>query len=564
MTTTVVQDRMPRVVEQQGDGPRNLRQRILLQERLIEFVLNEKNWSDLLLSEQSRLLQQLGTRDNSSNPFAHPIHFMSRDEKGNRITRKANLLLDTSRNHNLSAIFDQVAHSAFTQIIREYLDSGLLDMLARLLQFQDQVLAYGRQQTSSIGEDLQSLMVETFPLALEDLRLIQSHGLGLALPVIPYCLRTPLNTIYQVIHEQAHTLPSLAFQFHLGLVFPKRDRQGIWPLMLGFVGKAFYTVVRMQGLTSEQLHMPEVNWLDRLDYFTLDDESERGAWAASEGELLMAGPALQILRGELERLKRESTQIKQRREIQGPAVKTELTLEQVLKDIFREHQSRIAQQLGEDETEFLSATLWLPSEITLFSPWEEADLDDYLHWSQSLIPDLPTEEADLIDYWTQWGIKESQDPRTQSQLKALDLSDPNLFIRTIERLMAHRHRCLLQQNVDLIIQGACKQVTRLVLNGTLEARSLVRDRLNTFEQEVMPYLFYYETELAAGEKVWIPSPYVHSKLYYAIDRIEEYLAAEEKPPIEKPILAKGQEMLEELGSILREMEGSAAVDPDLI
>ncbi len=557
----IVQEREPQTVEREYSH-RNLRQRILLQERLIEFILNERNWSDLLLSEQSRLLQQLGTRDNSSNPFAQPIQFTSRDEKGNRITRKANLLLDTSRNHNLSAVFDQVAHGSFTQVIRDHLDNGLLDLLARLLRFQDQVMAYGRQQISSVGEDLQSLMVETFPLALEDLRLIQSHGLGLALPLIPHCLRAPLNGIYQVIREQARTLPSLAFQFHLELIFPKRERQGIWPLVLGFVGKAFYTVVRMQGLTAEQLHVPEANWLNRLDYFTLDDESDSGAWAASAGELLMAGSSLQVLRGELERLKRESTQIKQRREIQGPVVKTELTLEQVLKDIFREHQSQIAQQTGDDETEFLSATLWLPSEITLFTPWEEADLDLYLHWSQSLIPDLPPEEANLINYWTQWGIKESQDPRTQSQLNALGLSDPSLFIRAIERLMAHRHRCLLQQNVDLIIQRTCQQVTRLVLNGTLESRRLVRDRFNIFEQEVLPYLFYYETEIAGGEKAWISSPYVYSKLYYTLDRIEEYLAAD-KPPIEKPILAKGQEMLEELGLILGEMEGFSAVDQEL-
>ncbi len=531
-----------------------VKERLFLQERLIEFILNEKHWSDFVPSEQSRLLQKLSTRDNSSNPFARPITFQSRDEKGNLIVRKANLLLDTSRNQHLGQIFDQAVNTEIGEVIETQLDRGLLDLMARLLHYQDGVQQIMRRQASAtpFADDVLGLMEEVLPLSPEDLRFIQRNQIGIQVPLVPQFLRSPLNRIYEVVNEKAPQFSSLAFQFHLKQRIGQQRQSEIWDLMMGFISKAFYAVARKQGLSSEDLCAPEASWFDRLQYLTEGDESSSTLLPGNEaGEI---GTGLEQARRELLRLRRETAQIRQRYQVQGPSVTVGLTLEQILSDIFRDQRRQQQELAGESEAEYQRLTLWLPTEVQPLAPSELETLMQHREWIASKSEELSAEENSWLQQWTSLGQQEASDPRTQAQLASIGMSDPQALLQVIQAYLARQHQQILQQNIEQVISLACKQVTRLVLNGTLDARSLTRKRYAFFAEEILPYLYFYESISSKGERVWIPSPYPLSKLHYALELIESQLEGTMIPMQDLARLAKAQEMLDELLLIM--------LDPD--
>jgi hypothetical protein len=534
-----------------------VRERLFLQERLIEFILDENNWSELLPSEQSRLLQKLSTRDNSSNPFARPITFQSRDEKGHLIVRKANLLLDTSRNQHLGQIFDQAVDSAIGEVIETQLDRGLLDLMARLLHYQDGVQQIMRRQASAtpLADDVLGLMEDVLPLSPEDLRFIQRNQIGIQVPLVPQCLRSPLNRIYEVICEKAPQFSSLAFQFHLQQRIGQQRQSEIWTLMLGFISKAFYAVARKQGLSADDLCAPEASWFDRLQYLTEGDESSSALLPGHEsGEI---GTGLEQVKRELVRLRRETAQIRQRYQVQGLSVTVDLTLEQILSDIFGDQRRQLQELAAGSEQEYQRLTLWLPTEVKPLAASELENFIQHAEWIAGKTEELSIEENSWLQQWTSLGQQEANDSRTQAQLASIGMSDPEAFPRVIQAYLAKQHQEILQQHIDQVITLACKQVTRLVLNGTLDARSLTRKRYAHFAEEILPYLYFYESVSSTGEIVWIPSPYPLSKLHYALDLIQAQLEGAIPPLQDAARLAKAQEMLDELLLILLEPEGNA-------
>ena len=537
--------------------------RINLQESLIQFIKNEKKWTSLPIGEQNKLLQKLTTRSNESNPFAEKITVKCQDDRGNLITRQANLLLDATRNRNLSQIFDQIVNQQIALVFYEQFCFGIVEHLEKLIDLETRVVAAGEAAETTMMVPIHPIDLQDnlLPLSPRDLELIRENGLGIMINLIPRFLRLPLNKLYYAMASRSTDFPSMALQFYLdGYFSSKRHKAPTSPELEEQIRtlftKSFYAIVRLGGLSMEQLRQPEASRAERFEYLTLGDEDTSDLMGS---QILI--PYQQSIRKQLERTRELERQLRQRREVEGPAVKVELDLERVMEDIFqiyREHEG----EESETEEDFLSRTAWLPeARPPKLSDWDKQVLDQYLE--RVLDPDsldqISAMEQRLIQQWSEIAAKEFQDERTYAQLEAIQLTDEENFTYELLLRLAERHRLIMEQNREAVVEQVVKQITRMLRVGSLTPEMVIRERYESFHQDVLPYIYYFTVTNAEGETLWIESPYPLSKLVYLIDRVETITREDGSPLADTPSLVIAKQLMQELLRI--EREHAAAVLP---
>ncbi len=523
--------------------------RINLQESLIQFIKNEKKWTSLPIGEQNKLLQRLTTRSNESNPFAERITVKCQDDKGNLITRQANLLLDATRNQNLSQIFDQIVNQQIALVFYEQFCFGIVEHLEKLIDLETKVIAAGEESTSMMVPihpiDLQDNLL---PLSPQDLELIRENGLGIMINLIPRFLRLPLNKLYYAMAGRATDFPSMALQFYLdGYFSSKRHKIYNSPeieeqIRTLFI-KSFYAIVRLGGLSMEQLRQPEANRDERFEFFTLGDEETANLMGS---KILI--PYQESIRQRLERTQELERQLRQRRQVEGPAVKVELDLDQVMKDIFQIYREQQGAE-SENEADFLTRTAWLPEvRLQTLSDWDKQVLEQYME--RVLEPDyleqISETEHQLIQQWFEIAAQEFQDERTYAQLEAIQLADEEVFTHELLLRLVERHRHIMEQNRVVVVEQIVKQITRMLRVGSLTPEMVIRERYDSFHQDVLPYIYYFTVTNAEGETLWIESPYPLSKLVYLIDRVETMTQEDGSPLADSPSLAIAKQLMQEL------------------
>lgn len=539
--------------------------RINLQEALIHFIKNEKKWATLSLNEQNKLLKKVATRNNESNPFAERIMVKCQDEKGNIFTRQANLLLDTTRNRNLSVIFDSVVNQQIALIFYEQFSFGLVEHLEKLILLESKMIAADKVAGSDsvvLPMSYIDYQEDLLPLSPRDLELIRENGLGIMAEIIPKILRLPLNKLYYAIANYSTEYPSLALQFYLDCLFSSRERQpGVTAEIEDHVrtlfAKSFYAVLRLGGLTMEQLNAPEPSRSDRFRFFTVGDE-DTALLLESNGNSVQKDAIRSILK---ERMHLEN-QLRQRREIEGPSVKIELTLEQVLSDIFHVYRDEHGVD-AVDELDFLAHTAWLPPKpIQLLSEWEKDTLAHYLNQilQDDVLDRISQQERELIQRWFIIVDREYGNSRTLAQLSEIGIHDRETFEHELLLRLAERHRDIVEQNKEIVVEEVTKQITRMLRVGSITPQMVVQERYDSFHQHVLPHIYYFSTTDAKGDIVWIESPYPLSKLVYLIDRVETMPPPVDAATMDSASLAIAKELMAEL----LEVELSSREEPVLI
>jgi hypothetical protein len=526
--------------------------RINLQESLIRFIKDEKKWTSLPFCEQNKLLQKLTTRGDQNNLFAEKITVKCQDEKGNIIVRQANLLLDTTRNKNLLEIFDQVVNQNTALVFQEQFCFGLVEHIDRLIALESRLISIDESHPESIMLPISYVDVQDdfMPLSARDLELIRDNGLGIMIQLVPKFMRLPLNKLYYAVVQKNKDFPSLALQFYLDSYFSTRvnrteevkERE---ELIRTLFTKAFYTVVRMGGLKMEHLTMPETTRDGRFLYLTNDDDDSNQLLDSNN-----SSPRRSTFAGliaNLEKIRDKENQLRQRREIMGPAVKTELTMEKVLEDIFQICRDE-CQFDNPDEVTYLSRTAWLPTKIKTLSEWEQEILEnhllnvthpDYLKYTS------PPEQA-LFERWSLIATTEYENEKTLSQLQALGNVSEEIFKQELKLRLADRHKEIVEQNKEFVIGQVIKQISRMLRMGSLTAAMVVRERYDSFHQEVLPYIYFFSMVNAKQEQVWIPSPYPFSKLIHLIQTVDCTNKADGSPMADTATLALAKALLEQL------------------
>ncbi|NJK63962.1 MAG: hypothetical protein HC921_15905 [Synechococcaceae cyanobacterium SM2_3_1] len=534
--------------------------RINLQEALIRFIKDERKWSTLPFSEQTRLLQKLATRSNESNPFSEEIIVKCQDERGKLVTRKAKLLLDTTRNKNLSSIFDQIINQHIALVFHEQFCFGLLDHLERLIALETKmILLSGDENTNSSVIPLSYLDVQEdlLPLSTQDFEMIREKGLGIMIELIPKFLRLPLNKLYYAINQINHDFPSLALQFYLDTHFatkPNSSEDAIIRQMLirTFFTKAFYSIVRVGGLKIEHLSLPEASRSNRFQYFTGSDDDSVSLVNSEDGNTSLRDD-FRALVAELQHRQQREQILKQRRNIQGPSIKTELNLEKVLEDIFMVYCDQWTKEIR-DETEYLQRTLWLPLKFERLNEWDKQLLQQHLYryTDEQYLALLTPQEQDLIQRWEAFARQEYANERTRAQVEAIGDIDEETFVLEVMLRFVSKHQWILEQHQELITEQVAKQVTRMFRVGSITADMIIRDRYQSFQEDVLPYIYFCSVPTSRDEPVWLESPYPLSKLLYLIDRVETMTGPEGTPLAEPATLSMAKALLVELFHVERE------------
>ncbi len=499
--------------------------RINLQESLIQFIKDEKRWAVLPFPEQNRLLQKLTTRSKQHSLFAEKISIRCLDDKGNIITRQASLLLDTTRNHNLSSIFDQIVNQKIARAFYEQFYFGLVEHLDRLFALEQKLMVLeANHEAQMLPITYLELQDDFLPLSQKDLELIRDNGLGIMVELIPKFLRLPLNKLFYSINQVTSDFPSLALQFYLDYYFasfPKVDDAADHRrnLIRTLFSKAFYAIVRLRGLSMTHLVLPEASRDDRFNYLTRGDEDPTAVFDRE------TKPAknydYDALIRELQHLREKEKQLKQRREILGPAIKVELTVDKVLEDVFQECRDTESVDVV-DEADYYSRTLWVPKRINPLTEWEWAELMDYLTeiTEPFYIHCLSCKERALIRRWSDIADQEMVNANTLDVLQALGDFNTEDFKIELKLRLAGQQRDIVEQNQDIVVAGVIKHITRMLRFGSITAEMVVRDRYDAFAVDVLPYIYYHNVTNARQEQIWVESPYPFSKLMYLINRVE--------------------------------------------
>ncbi len=541
--------------------------RINLQESLIQFIKDEKKWTSLPIGEQNKLLQRLTTRSNESNPFAERISVKCQDDKGNLITRQANLLLDATRNKNLSHIFDQIINQQIALVFYEQFCFGIVEHLEKLIDLESKVVTAGEAAESASAMTMPihpvDLQDNLLPLSPRDLELIRENGLGIMINLIPRFLRLPLNKLYYAMAGRSTDFPSMALQFYLdGYYSTKRQRPNASPELEEKIRtlftKSFYAIIRLGGLSMEQLRLPEATRDERFQFLTVGDEDASNLMGS---KILV--PYQQSIKQRLEKTLELERQLRQRREVKGPAVKVELDLERVMEDIFQIYRDQEGDE-SETEEDFLTRTAWLPeSRPKTLSDWDKQVLGQYLErvLEESYLNQISKRERRLIQRWTKMAETEFADERTYAQLEAIEMTDPHVFTHELRLRLAERHRVIMEQNREVVVEQVVKQITRMLRVGSITPEMVIRERYDSFHQDVLPYIYYFTVTNAKGETLWIESPYPLSKLAYLIERVETITREDGSPLADTPSLAIAKQLME--GLLQVEGKNSEAEEPEI-
>lgn len=516
----------------------DVRIRINLQEALIQFIKDENKWSTLPMLEQNRLLQKLATRSQQHNLFSEVISIRCFDEKGNLITRQANLLLDTTRNQNLSKIFDQIVNQHVARAFYEQFYFGLVDHLDRLFTLEQKLMVLEDAETDNhmLPITYFELQEDFLPLSQKDLQLIRDNGLGIMVQLIPRFLRMPLNRLYFTISRKTRDFPSLALQFYLDYYFSALENRDEFAesrrsLIRTFFTKAFYAIVRLGGLKMSHLELPEASRDERFQYITRRDDDDTRVLESSKALNLDTAEVIPVrdfaaIIKELEQLREKERQLKQRREVLGPAIKVELTLDKMLADIFQICRDECAVDIV-DEADYFAKTLWIPQKLHPLTVWEREELSHYLDrvTDPEFVEVLPTREKEHIGYWESLAEAEATNEQTLAQLEALNYTeDIATFKAELKIRLAERHQDIVEQNKEIIIKEISKHITRMLRYGSITAEMVVRDRYDAFAENVLPYIYFFSLTNAKDEMLWIPSPYPMSKLLYLIHQVESMVS----------------------------------------
>lgn len=530
--------------------------RINLQEALIQFIKDEKKWTSLPFGEQNKLLQKLTTRSNQSNPFAERITVKCQDDNGNLITRQANLLLDATRNQNLSQIFDQIINQQIALVFYEQFCFGIVEHLEKLIDLEQRVVTAAEAAGESnmmVPIHPVDLQDNLLPLSPKDLELIRENGLGIMVNLIPRFLRLPLNKLYYAMADRSTDFPSMALQFYLDSYFSSKrgcphPSPEVEEQLRTLFTKSFYAIVRLGGLSMEQLRLPEARRDERFQFLTVGDEDASDLMGST---ILI--PYQQSIKDQLQKRRELERQLRQRREVEGPAVKVELDLERILEDIIQIYREQNGAE-AEDEVAFLTQTAWLPDPRSRkLSDWDKQVLSQYLDslLSESYLNQISEPERQLIQRWSEIAAQEYADERTYAQLESIQMTDQEIFTQELMLCLAERHRFIMEQNRELAVEQVVKQITRMLRVGSLSPEMVIKERYDSFHQDVLPYIYYFTVVNAAGETLWIESPYPLSKLAYLIERVETMTHENGSPLADGPSLAIAKKLLIELLQIER-------------
>ncbi len=539
--------------------------RINLQQALIQFIKDENQWTRLPFSEQNRLLQKLTSRS-KQNPFSEKITIKSQDNSGNLIEREAYLLLDTTRNKNLSIIFDQIVNQELSLVFREQFCFGLIEHIDHLLKMEMRMMALNDRPDSHVLPISYFDIENNFlPLSAQDLTLIKANGLGIMIQLIPKFLRLPLNKFYYAVKERNREIPSLALHFYLDRYFAtwgleRQDVQERVELIRTLFSKSFYAISRLGGLKMEHFNLPDVNRADRFMYLTTSDDEE--TIIMTEDPRTDAIKTYSDLRQELQRLRQKEQLTRQRREQEGPSIEVQLTYETMLDDIFTAYRHDIEKHSNSEE-EFLTRTLWIPTRLEPLTEWDRNALlqglervEDPEHLVQ-----LSIEEQELIQSWATFAEQEIENPKTLAQLKVLGNEDLDYFREEVRIRFFQRYQVIVSQHETQVAQAVLEQITRMLRIGSITAEMVLQRRYEAFQTEILPYIYFYSTPNSQGETTWFKSPYPFGKLCHLIQRIEHFVDAEDKPIADAVSLALGKSLLVAL--LVAEQDRILNAYPDL-
>ncbi len=521
--------------------------RINLQQALIQFIKDENQWTRLPFSEQNRLLQKLTSRS-KQNPFSEKITIKSQDNTGNLIEREAFLLLDTTRNKNLSIIFDQIVNQELSLVFREQFCFGLIEHIDHLLKMEMRMMMLNDRPDSHVLPISYFDIENNFlPLSAQDLNLIKTSGLGIMVQLIPKFLRLPLNKFYYAVKERNKEIPSLALHFYLDRYFAtwgleRHDIQERVELIRTLFSKSFYAISRLGGLKMEHFNLPDVNRSDRFMYLTTSDDTE--TVIMEEDPRNDAIKTYGDLRQELQRLRQKEQVTRQRREQEGPSIEVQLTYETMLDDIFTACRHEIEKHSSSEE-DFLSQILWIPTRLEPLTEWDRAALVQGLEQVED--PDhllqLSIQEQQLIQWWTTFAEHELENPKTLTQLKVLGNEDPEYFKEEVRIRLFQRYQVIVSQHEIQVAQAVLEQVTRMFRIGSITAEMVLQRRYEGFQTEILPYIYFYIMPNSQGETGWFKSPYPFGKLCHLIKRIEHLVDADDKPISDAVSLALGKSLL---------------------
>lgn len=523
------------------------RVRLNLQQALLKFVKDETKWLALPPIEQRRLLKRLANRMGQTMYFSETLTLPCPNERGELVPTQVSLLLDATRNDNLSRIFDQIVNPEIAITFHQEFCFGLLELIDGLVILEEKVLTH-RNADFMEGYLLSKILSESdvglLPFSLEDLETIRESRVGIQIELIPRFLRLPLNRLYHAISSHSGDFPSLTLQFYLDRFFSTpvwKQRSEASSRREDYVrfllAKSFYAVVRSGGLTMEQMELPQARRYCWSDHLTLrDDSSDSLDLEAIKAE---QESRFKRLQERLELISQiENQVVTQRRALSGPLTMVELTYDQILYDAVNFcHEQESLQESMEEDSE-TSTCVWLPPLPIPDLPPDLTDLRAYLHeiTDEPYLRRLPNGERETIEAWVSRVEAATTDPSIAKQLEALGETSERLQ-EDLLLLLASRHHGLVSQNVDTILSEISSHVTRMMHLGTVTPHVVVQQRYSLLEEKLLPFVYYVADP---KEDSWLPSPYPYGTLLFAIQQTHERQGAD---------VSLATQLLEELAAI---------------